>query len=199
MPAEVENVLAIVLEGGIVQGLVASDEALVRELHRLFDRIVVIDYDTEGSDERELSYVEQGDGTKFVAYVRDENASLAKINLHRFDPVRVVKLPPLADIRAKGLAALDLEMLQCQQPGFVGDADSCVYSGPCIIGVVISPEDRAYLDEGGEPTPIRDFLQNGTVIPSPDTPAEWLIELQSAHDHNDQEALRQLLVKGPGE
>jgi arsenate reductase-like glutaredoxin family protein len=42
---------------------------------------VVIDYDTEGLDEEELTKVKQGDGTESDAYVSADYAGKAKIDI----------------------------------------------------------------------------------------------------------------------
>lgn len=49
--------LAIVLEGGLVQTIVTEDESLIGMA------IDVIDYDTDGADDDEISPVQQSDGS----------------------------------------------------------------------------------------------------------------------------------------
>ena len=67
--------LAIVLEGGLVQAIVA------RRADKIDLDILVIDYDIEGADDDEISLVPQGDGTFSEACVRSTSVTPAEIDL----------------------------------------------------------------------------------------------------------------------
>ncbi|MBK1871589.1 hypothetical protein [Taklimakanibacter albus] len=69
-------ILAIVVEGGIVQAVVSDKPGLVK----LRD-LMVIDYDAEGADLDEISLVPQEGGTDAEAIVVSHSISLARINL----------------------------------------------------------------------------------------------------------------------
>lgn len=66
----------VVLEGGLVQGVYASQDSLL-----LGCEFAVVDYDTEGADVGELSYVKQGDGTEARAFVRYDVIEQSTIEL----------------------------------------------------------------------------------------------------------------------
>jgi hypothetical protein len=70
--------LAIVLEGGLIQSIITDDAALAARLNA--ERILCIDYDTEGSDPADLTPVHQDDGGIASAYVVEREVELATIN-----------------------------------------------------------------------------------------------------------------------
>ena len=77
--------LAVVLQGGLVQSIVSDDpKCPVRE-------ITVIDYDTEGANAMELrenaQMVPQDTGTEAVAYVQVREVGKALIDLKGIHPV----------------------------------------------------------------------------------------------------------------
>lgn len=67
--------LAVVLEGGVVQSVV-SDRP--EELHA---ELMVIDYDSQGMDEQDLSQIPQSDGEMAQAWVYSPDLDKATIDL----------------------------------------------------------------------------------------------------------------------
>lgn len=67
--------LAVVLEGGVVQSIVSDRPDEVNA------DVMVIDYDTEGSDEEGKSYVRQDDGSYAEAWVYSHGIGKATIGL----------------------------------------------------------------------------------------------------------------------
>lgn len=59
MPAKV----FVIMEGGVCQGVCTNDPALAGAAY------TVIDYDTDGADESEITRVEQGDGSEADAII----------------------------------------------------------------------------------------------------------------------------------
>jgi hypothetical protein len=55
--------VVVTLDGGVVQSILATDGTPVRAM--------VIDYDTEGADESDLTPVPQGEGRTVLAFVRE--------------------------------------------------------------------------------------------------------------------------------
>lgn len=98
-------------------------------------------------------------------------------------PPRAVAIPAL-------LAAIDAGQLQAQRPGFSG---ACSYSGPCAIGAMLPPEDRATLDAQPYSTAISGFLLDG-IVHSGDWTESQLCRLQTLHDEGRISHLRRELV-----
>lgn len=73
--------LAIVMEGGLCQGVVSDQPERVAQM---LDAVIVIDYDTEGCDLDELQWVKQDDGTWSDAIVVSHAISKAAIGLDEF-------------------------------------------------------------------------------------------------------------------
>lgn len=69
-------ILAVTMDGGLIQSVVCNSPDLLQPLD-----VIIIDYDTEGTDKHELESVPQGDGTVTEAYCRLETISLAEIDL----------------------------------------------------------------------------------------------------------------------
>lgn len=104
-----------------------------------------------------------------------------------------IKLPPLAVIKAKALEALEAGQLQCQKPDFVPGIDSCLYNGPCAIGVALDESARNRLD--GEISPdIGTVTSEGLVVVDAAGDEDALISIQCAHDLGDIVRLRALLT-----
>lgn len=55
--------LAVILDGGLVQGVVTDGNVMVG------GEVTVIDYDTDGADDDEVTAIEQGDGNVADAFV----------------------------------------------------------------------------------------------------------------------------------
>lgn len=72
--------LAVIMEGGLVQDIVSDMPEAVK-----VEAIYVIDYDTEGSDRTDMSFVRQSDGQYAIAFVHDEGIGKAKIDLAQVD------------------------------------------------------------------------------------------------------------------
>ena len=53
------NRIAIIMEGGLIQNIFADEEV----------DITIVDYDTEGADEEDLTEVLQNDGTSVEAFI----------------------------------------------------------------------------------------------------------------------------------
>ncbi|MES1934757.1 MULTISPECIES: hypothetical protein [Salinisphaera] len=68
--------LAIVMEGGLVQAVVSDRSEAIRV------NVWIIDYDTDGADDDELSEVPQGDGSFCDAVVDHRYLTEAAIDLH---------------------------------------------------------------------------------------------------------------------
>jgi len=69
--------LAVVMKGGLIQSIVSDLPEQVLPLE-----VMVIDYDTDGADDDDISLVPQGDGTEDVrAYARLEQVTKAGIDL----------------------------------------------------------------------------------------------------------------------
>lgn len=84
------------------------------------------------------------------------------------------------------VAAYNEGSLQCQQPGLettLPENRTCRYSGPCVIGVAMTPEQRKYFDTNRDGTPcskmISLLIQEGDVETND---RNFLIKLQEAHD-----------------
>ncbi len=73
--------LAIVLEGGLVQSVISDDPDS-------FDRVIVIDYDTDGCDYADLTNVPQSDRTETDAYVSDWTGCVAKPDIDLAETLR---------------------------------------------------------------------------------------------------------------
>lgn len=87
-----------------------------------------------------------------------------------------VVLPSKAEFVTRALAAIDC--------GEVTGGD-CYYTAPCIIGSVMSVEDRqALADDGNDNKPIGHLITDGRVkLPADGSlDVEWLILLQQIHD-----------------
>lgn len=67
--------LAVVIEGGLVQAIVADRPEAVPS-------VAVIDYDTDGFEPEELRYITQSDGTKSTALVVEHYVERAAIDLN---------------------------------------------------------------------------------------------------------------------
>lgn len=63
----------IALEGGIVQSVCTDEPDMIGK------RIVLVDYDTEGADESELTCVKQPDGELVLAFVQPITITEAQI------------------------------------------------------------------------------------------------------------------------
>lgn len=106
-----------------------------------------------------------------------------------------ITLPPLAEMKAKALTALDEGRLQCQQPGFTPGKTQCVYAGPCAIGVALKPEEAAALD-AATGNSIGSLLQQGYLQINPSDPPETEIilkNIQAVHDAGLVSLLRESL------
>ena len=68
--------LAIVIEGGLVQAVVTDRPEAIRV------NVRIIDYDTDGASDDELSEVPQGDGSFCDAVVDHRDLTEAAIDLH---------------------------------------------------------------------------------------------------------------------
>lgn len=68
--------LCIVLEGGMVQSVVTNDLNALSDL-----QIMVIDYDTDGADDRDLIQVRQQDGKMAEAYGHHDTLEQSGIDL----------------------------------------------------------------------------------------------------------------------
>lgn len=104
--------LAIILEGGLVQ-CVVSDQA--RNVASRLEDIMVIDYDTEGASQEDISYVKQDDGSYSDACVSHHSIAQATIGL---GPSDIKDHNPEDDCRICGEDATDGE-------GFDGMCGSC--------------------------------------------------------------------------
>lgn len=106
----------------------------------------------------------------------------------------MITLPPLAEIKAKALAALEAGQLQCQRPDF--DQTQCCYTGPCAIGIALTPKNAAFLDEIGDN--IKGLIYEGKVEINPadadqGTVINTLSRIQIAHDIGAIDLLRERL------
>ena len=70
--------LLIVVEGGVVQDVVCDQRDV-------FERILLVDYDTDGAESKDLFEVEQADGSTVEALVRDIAPCRPAIDLSQFD------------------------------------------------------------------------------------------------------------------
>lgn len=68
--------LAIIMEGGLIQSVVSDDPGAIT-----LDDLLVIDYDTEGCDDADISEIRQEDGTFAKAYVSHFDITRATIDL----------------------------------------------------------------------------------------------------------------------
>jgi hypothetical protein len=68
--------VAIILHKGLVDAVIVDQPDLLPPLN-----LMVLDYDTEGADEEEITLVPQSDGKEVEAYVRMEEITPAGINL----------------------------------------------------------------------------------------------------------------------
>lgn len=101
--------LAIILEGGIVQSVVSDQPDIASRI----ERVVVIDYDTEGASEEDVSYVKQHDDDYSDACIFEHGIQKAKIDL-----ANILDHDPALDCRICGDTADDGE-------GFDGMCGSC--------------------------------------------------------------------------
>lgn len=61
------NRIAIIMEGGLIQDILADEEV----------DITIIDYDTEGTEEEDLTEVPQNDGTSVEVFIGYPNVDLS--------------------------------------------------------------------------------------------------------------------------
>lgn len=101
-----------------------------------------------------------------------------------------IKLPPLAVIKAKALAALEAGELQAQRPDFNGT--ECRYVGPCAIGAALPFETRRHLD-GRAACGIGALINDKVVEPADVLDVTGLLRIQRAHDCGNLDDLRRLL------
>ena len=69
-------ILAVVLEGGVVQCITSDQPEAFAGV-----KVLTIDYDTEGGDNDRLSLVRQSDGEEVEAFVNEEFVTKAEIDL----------------------------------------------------------------------------------------------------------------------
>lgn len=103
----------------------------------------------------------------------------------------MIQIPPKDVFKARALAAIDAGALQCQQPGFGEHGTvTCCYTGPCVIGAVLEPEDRRTLDNYSGDLGVYYAIEGAHMIERPD----WIssVELADLQDLHDQAAVIEL-------
>lgn len=102
-----------------------------------------------------------------------------------------------ADVIEKARAGWLAGKLQCQQSGFVPETDepipstACRYSGPCVIGIGLTPEQQEYCD-AQVATRVRSLWYDGHIDCSKED-MEFFDRLQTAHDCFNIDVLNEML------
>jgi hypothetical protein len=120
----------------------------------------------------------------------------------------VFPLPSREDAKKIILDAIENGKLQAQQPEWIEQKKNtdygvsgitCLYAGPCAVGVLLDPETAAMADETVDTlgdSGVKSLITEGFFTVVNETDKRWYTIVQSYHDSGNIEELKRFLETG---